>query len=75
VNANFAVRKPNFGFILQRANNWIQRAVKYFTFCWSYSVRWSLEREVNWYFIARQSEENGHVKKERGRKISDYPEK
>jgi hypothetical protein len=37
--------------------------VKYFT------ARWSLERVVKCYFAARQSRENRHVKKKRGRQV------
>jgi hypothetical protein len=47
--------------ILYRPLQLLQRAVKYFT------ARWSPERAVKWYFTARQSRKNRHVKKKRGR--------
>jgi hypothetical protein len=49
--------------LLYRPLHLLQRAVKYFT------ARWSLERVVKCYFTARQSRENRHVKKKRGRQV------
>jgi hypothetical protein len=44
----------------------LQRAVTYFTACWS------LERAEKWYFTVRQSRKNGLVKKKRGRQEYEY---
>jgi hypothetical protein len=49
--------------LLYRPLQLLQRAAKYFT------ARWSLERVVKCYFTARQSRENRHVKKKRGRQV------
>jgi hypothetical protein len=49
--------------LLYRPLQLLQRAVQYFT------ARWSPERAVKWYLTARQSRENRHVKKKRGRQV------
>jgi hypothetical protein len=69
---NFAQKKvdtkriaPAGSKVLYRPLEELIRAVKYFT------ARWSLEQVVKCFFTARQSRENRHAKKKRGRQYDD----